>query len=610
MRRSLLLGLVPAAPLALLVGACGSETVSPAIALSFPQGLIDQATAMTLYVFDAELATCDAETGHVDKIPSGRATQKFALTKEGCADGDLWCTTFELDKDGSKKMFAIVATKAGGTLAEGCTTAVINQNPLTVTIQAHRFRPATCCGNGVLEPGEQCDSGITASCDGSPPVACSGMPADEVCACDCTAKEILLSIDDTEQPSLKNGAPGTKLNLALAFGPGGVSTPTMLRAVFENVDAIALGGADIHERFLADDVRPIAEPHALSLQLRLPLTCANVTGPGIVREQRTPAIAAASIDTVAIVYASDEVNGGQSYDVFLNPQTADGCADTKPCATDAECPAGCVESKGICASSIKLNLTQQCTEPRVARGPVGAVLATWTRKQGVFGRIWKTDGTLLPPLAEISIAMGGSAARVAGNAMGYRVVYQGSGAGDPDGIFMVPVSPEGVVGVPVLVNSVTQGVQDQPDVAMLDDGSTLVTWHGGGDVHFQRFDAAGNPVAGDQDAPLNTTGLGLEIDQRMPAATGASGYFLVAWEAADATGVGSIAARFVGGQRGFGYNSVTWQNDEFPASDARVTGDRRRPAVALGSYAVIGWEDRSMDHPGVFVRRFPAPTLE
>lgn len=587
---------------------CAKETVSTGLDLRFPAGLIDQATSMTLYVFDADLAQCDAATGHVDKIPAGDATQKFALKKEGCAEGDTWCTTFELDRDGSKKMFAIVATKAGATIAEGCTTAVINQSPLTVQIQAHRFRPATCCGNGVLEPNEQCDTGIAGSCDGSAPVKCSGMMADEVCGCDCVAKEILLSIDDMEAPSLKNGPPGTKQNLSIAFGPGGAANPTVLRAVFENTDGSALGGADINARFLAETLAPITEPHSLSLQLRLPLTCNAVTGNGIVRQQRTPAIAAASIDTMAIVYASDEVNGGQHYDVFLNPATANGCVDTKPCTMDEECQAGCVESKGTCAPAIKLNVTQDCTEPRVARGPVGTTLVTWVRKEGVFGRIWKTDGSVLPPLGEISIAMGGAAARVAGNASGFRVVYQGTGPGDPDGIYMVAVSPDGTVGGPVLVNGVTQGLQDQPDVAMLDDGSTLVTWHHAGDVLFQRFDDKLDPVVGDQDAPLNTTGIGLEVEQRTPAATAGGGFFLVAWQVIDASGLGNVAARFIGGKSGFGYNSVSWQNDEFPATDARIPGDRHRPAVALGSYAVIGWEDRSVDHSGVFVRRFPAPT--
>lgn len=609
--RSLLLGIVPVLPSALLVVSCeGGAPVDLGLALRAPQGLLDKATAMNLYVFDAALAKCGAETGHVDQIPS--ATQTFPLSQTGCTGSATWCTTIKLDKDGTNKMFAVVATKAGATIAEGCTTKVIDQDPLQIEIQAHRFQPPACCGNGELEPGEQCDSGVAGSCSGEPPAECSGMQEDSVCYCDCTAKEILLSIDDAEAPNLENGPAGTKLNLALALGPGGVSNPTMLRAVFESTDDAAVGGADIHERFLKDDLRPITDPHPLSLQLRLPLRCSAVTGTGIVRAQRAPAIATASSDTVAIVYESDEDNGGEDYDIFLNAQIADGCAETKPCDQKSDCQTDCDLTKGTCLAAVKLNThVGGASLPHVARGPAGTVLVTWTRKQGIFGRIWRTDGSTVPQDNEIAIAPNGFAARVAGSAGGFRVVYQGNGTGDPDGILMVPVYPDGTIGGAQLVNSFTTGVQDQPDIAMLDNGTALVTWHSGGDVFFQRFDTNGNAVPGDQEAPLNTSGSGTVVDQSHPAVTGANGFFLVAWETVGANGAGDIAARFVGGSGGFGYNSVTWQNDEFIVTDPVFTGgDRHRPAVALGQYAVVGWEDWATDHPGVYVRRFPPPVAE
>jgi hypothetical protein len=102
----------------------------------------------------------------------------------------------------------------------------------------------------------------------------------------------------------------------------------------------------------------------------------------------------------------------------------------------------------------------------------------------------------------------------------------------------------------------------------------------------------------------------MDSDQRSPAVAAGSGFFLVAWETTDAGGAGNIAARFVGGASGFGYNSVTGQNDEFIATDLQLQGDRHLPAVALGAYAVVGWEDRSADLHGVYVRRFPAPTAQ
>ena len=610
MRRRLLLALVPALPAALVAGACSQPApVELGLSLVFPQGLLDTATGMTLSVFDAALGKCDATTGHVASIPGGSATQTFPLSRTGCTGGDLWCATIKLDKDGSTKMFAIVATNAGQTVAEGCTTAVVDQDPLQVEIQAHRFSPPKCCGDGVLEPGEQCDNGLPGNCSGGPTSKCSGIQENPACYCDCTAKEILLSIDDTALPLLKNGPAGTKQNLAFTFGPGGVQNPNMLRAVFENTGKDALGGADIDERFLTQDLYPIADPNPLSLQLRLPLKCAEVQGSGIVRQQRSPAIATASSNIVAVVYQSDEQEGAGDYDIELTPQNADGCVDTMPCAQQSDCATTCDPGKMACTSSVKLNTSSGSTDPRIARGPDGVMLVTWTRQHAVFGRIWRTDGSLAPLSTEISLATSGSAARVAGSMSGFRVVYQGSNTGDADGIFMLSVDKDGNTSGATLVNIVTPGLQDQPDIAMLDDGSTLVVWHSGGDILFQRFDPHGKAVLGDQNAPLNTSGLGMSVDQQHPAAAAANGFFAVAWEATDPkTGLGNIWARFLGGAQGFGYNSVTGQNDEFVATDpAQMGADRHLPAVTLGPYTVIGWEDHAASHPGVFVRRFPPP---
>src|ERR1700733_2958102 len=117
MRRRILLALVPALPALVLAGACGQPgPVDLGLSLIVPQGLPDEVTGMTLSVFDASLAKCDAATGHVDAIPAGHATQSFPLNQEGCTGGDLWCATVKLDKDGSTKMFAVVGTRAGATL--------------------------------------------------------------------------------------------------------------------------------------------------------------------------------------------------------------------------------------------------------------------------------------------------------------------------------------------------------------------------------------------------------------------------------------------------------------------------------------------------------------
>ena len=115
----------------------------------------------------------------------------------------------------------------------------------------------------------------------------------------------------------------------------------------------------------------------------------------------------------------------------------------------------------------------------------------------------------------------------------------------------------------------------------------------------------GVALAGDQLHPLNTVTAG---DQQHPVAAGAGAgsYFAVAWETVDTA---AIAARFVGGDAGFGFNSVTGQNDEFAAGHPAITGERHRPAIAVGGdgYVVIGWQDDSAANHGVYVRRFPKP---
>lgn len=616
MRARLLLGILPLLPGGLLFGACTGRPVDLGLSLRFPEGLLDQATSVTLSVFDAAGATCNEATGHVGSIPA--SALQFPLSDKDCTGGDLWCATIKLDRDGSTKMFAVVASKAGATLAEGCAAKAVDQDPLVVDIQAHRYSPPRCCNDGILEPGEQCDTGVLGTCGGTGGAsACNaadpssgGIADDPVCFCDCTAKEILLSVDDKTAPNLKNAPAGSKSALALAFGPGGAANPEMLRAVYEDNETGSTSGIDLHASFLGADLYPIADPVPLSQQLQFPVLCSVVqAAAGQPLDQKAPAIARASSDTVVTVYQSNQNMLGNNWDVFLNPQTPDGCTDQKPCTEASQCQTDCDSLTKTCLSAVRINTTLGgATDPRVAAGPTGTVLVTWTRKDGVYGRIWRTDGSTAPTSGEIEIATGGSAARVAGAPSGFFVVYQGPGPGDPDGIFMRPVDPLGKLGDVVAVNTVTQGVQDQPDVAMLQDGSTLVAWHSGGDVYFQRFDASGTAVSDDQRTPLNTTGVADATEQQHPAVAGANGYFVVAWETPSADdGSGDIAARFVGAASGFGYNSVSGQNDEFKATDPQTQGDRHLPAVAMSAFTAIGWEDRSTTHSGVWVRRFPPP---
>lgn len=597
--RRLVLGLLPLVPLlSVLPLACAAAPVSRiGLVMRAPQGLLDEATSVTLSVFPADQASCDAGSGHVSRIPEGDDTQQFSLDRAGCPAGVAWCKDIELEQGDDPQMFAVVAQGAGRILAEGCVAAAVDQDPLEVTIKVQRYNPPPCCGDGALQSGEQCDSGPAPMASAE----CPGTTADEVCAADCLANEILLSINNTAPPEITAGPPGSKAQLSMGFLPGVDKTANTLRAVFQNSDPATSKTTDINIRFLSEDLTTIASSVPLSQQLRLPLDCGDLDGDGDTGVQRTPSIAQIGADLTGVVYASDQEMGG-TFETWLVVHTLDGCRQSCDPA-DTACLA--------LYSPIQVSLpgvTPGVEDPDLAGGPSDAALAVWSRNGRVFGRIWRTSGDLVPAAAEIEIAPAGSRPRVAGTASGWTVVYQGSGNGDGDGVFLRTIDLDGAVGGELRVNARPEGLQDQPDLAQLPDGRSIVVWRSAGDIFFQRYDAAGAPLPGDQDAPLNTTTAGEQLTPAVTAAGALGDFYAVAWEHQDG---GKVYARFPGADGGFRFNSVTGQNDDFEASHPRVAGLRHLPAVAIGGrgYVAVGWQDERQDAPGVYVRRFPLPSL-
>jgi hypothetical protein len=587
MRRSrLLLGLVPALPVALAVGACAETPVSIGLVMKAPLGLLDDAKSITLSVFEAEEGVaCDENTGRVTRM--GSDVQTFPLDNTGCAAGVAWCKQIEVEQSKTEKIFYILAKgDAGATIGEGCNQLAVTQDPLAVEITLRRYNAPACCNDGKIEVGETCDTNedAPAACDGSAGGECRGIVKTESCACDCTSEEVLVSIDNPTPPAFQNGPPGSKRELAMTFAPGKGETANGLHAVFVHDAGSAFG--DIHTRVLSQDLETIDDP-LLSLQLRLSPDCQDLGGtPTTVYMQQSPAIAATGNKT-AIVYSSEEKVSG-TFDIYLNVQNDNNCADGPPT------PLTDVGGSNPLLSS---------TMPDVAAGGApGMVLVTWQRTSNIFIRLVNTAAPGIPGMG-IPIAQGKNA-RVAGNEKGWVVVYEGPN----ENIFMRRIGPDGFpTGVPEPVNSIQTGTQDQPDVAMLDDGRFIIVWHdaNGDEIRFQRYDANGVKVAGDDQAePLNLASPGA-MQQRPVAAAGLD-FFAVAWEDVD----GSVSARYVDAQSGFRFNAVTGQNGEFLASRSDIPdGARSAPAIAVGGrgYVAIGWQANGPNHHGIYVRRFPLP---
>lgn len=578
MRRTqllLLFGLAPVMPLA--AAACAETPVDLGLVMVAPQAIKD-ADSVDLYVFPAAGRECLPD-GQVDKIP--KTTQKFSLSNKDCPEGLSWCKDISLERTPDEQMFAAIAKQQGQDVLAGCVKKAIDQDPLEVTIEMKQIIVPKCCGDGILQVGEQCDPG------GVP--ACGLVVEDEVCFPDCTAKEVLLSIDDPVKPFLTN-APHTKFDLAMAFCPGNAQTGTALRTLFTSTDVNEVNNkSDINLRVMSPDLRTITDPAPLGLQLRLPLPCSNIYANGGKGAEITASIAPVSASSTLMVYASNEKLSSSS-DIFLIEHTEDVCADV-----------GAAVEPAVLVSIT--SPTPGATSPDVAHGPDGTALIVWKQSEQIVSRVWK-GGVLDPPAnqAPTSIA-NGSAPKVAGNANGWVVVYEGAGAGDGDGIFKRVIGLDGKPGPEQLVNGNAGGAQIQPDVAMLDDGTHAIVWMSAGDIFLQRYGADGVAVKGDQDAALNTDKVGGHAFPAIAAPATGGGFFAAAWENGDD---GSASARFMD-KTSFLFNSVDGTSGSFLASHPALVGLRHRPAVAIGNVVAFGWQDDSDQHAGVWVRRFPVP---
>ena len=192
----------------LLAAACSSSD-SAAIRvgpnLIIPQGLLDDITKLTLTVINSNggAVGCDASGN-----PTGD-TSKPILTKDlstgSCSGGAKFCGDIQITESSDTLVFAAAGFDTNSNqLATGCTTAVVNQDALPVQITMKRFIAPANCGDGTIQPTEQCEGGS----DG-----------DSVCDAQCHTKEILLSGGHGTAGTTANGAPGQKKNPFFVWPP-------------------------------------------------------------------------------------------------------------------------------------------------------------------------------------------------------------------------------------------------------------------------------------------------------------------------------------------------------------------------------------------------------
>lgn len=562
----------------------GAARVGVGPSLVFPRGLLQSVASVVVREYAAGPASCDPAAGAVSGAGTPDATT--TLSQQGCTGGAVWCGSMQVATSDAPRIFAAEADDAtGGAVASGCVQVVVDQEALPVTIAMRRVVAAAVCGDGVLQPTEQCN----------PP----GTASDIVCDASCHTKEELLSAVDSTPGVHAPGAasPGDRTAPALLW-PAGAAPAGRFVALWQ--DATNPPDSHVALRVLGDRLDPLpanAAPALAAGSLWMtgttdPSQFPSLPDPG---NQQLPAAAyAADARRTFIAFADDS---GGTFDVHLRTLDANFTAEqATPVAID-----GSGGEPGV------------QTHPAIALGAGDLAYVVWQSAPDVgpgqiVGRTVDVAHQALGAQVVLSTGSTSQTPSVAALSTGWVVAWQ-SGSD----VVVRRVGPDGQpAAAAVVVSTGHTGTQDHPSVASLGGGDDrfAVAWadHGqnGADVVVQRFDATGAPLPGDSAAPVNDAVT--DGDQLAPSVAGSANgaFFAVTW--LDAAS-GHVRARLLDGSAGFDFNNVSGQNGEFQVSlaDGRT---RAAPVVAVGGagpFVAFAWEDQSAGAPGIYGRRFPLP---
>jgi hypothetical protein len=554
-------------------------TVGPS--LVFPAGLLQSVAQVVVREYYAGPAACDPSSGEVTGASAPDATT--TLSQGGCTGGDVWCGSMQVTTSDAQRIFAAEADDASGdAMAVGCVEAVVDQTAQPISITMARVASAAPCGDGVIQPTEQCD----------PP----GSAGDLVCDSTCHTLEELVSAVNTVQgvPAPSNATAGGRTAPVLAWPSGPAPTGRFVAFWNDTTDA-----PDTHValRVLGDDLdslRPGAAPALAGGSLWM--TSSMTTFPSVpdANDQELPAVAFA-VDAARTFVAFADDSGG-SFDVDL--RTLDG-------SYTAEQAAPIVVNGSGGEAGVQ-------THPGIALGAGDVAYVVWQSGPQVgpgqiAGRTVDVAGGKAGTQVVLSTGSANQAPVVASVSTGWVVAWQ-SGSD----IVMVRVGASGQpTGASTVVSQGHSGTQDHPCIASIGGGDDrfAIAWadHGqnGADIVVQRFDKTGAPVAGDSSTPIND--LVADGDQTTPSIAGSSSgaFFAVAWVDMPS---GHVRARLLDAATGFDFNS-DGRDDEFQVSLASGH-TRASPVVAVGGsgpFLAFAWDDQTANPPGIYARRFPPP---
>jgi hypothetical protein len=545
-------------------GAGNAVNVAVAPSVVFPEGVLDSATTLNLTVYDGTEGGvgCDANGA----LPTGvtSSTPKVASATLGttnCTASAKFCGTLTLTRSSDVLVFAAQALDASGAvIANGCAPDTVNQAALTVSITMQRYLTPAVCGNGVIEPTEQCD----------PPTP-EDAGTDPVCSATCQSLEEPLSIGATAPagPAFFLWPPQSGLSGEMyAFFTEGTSN------------------LDVGLRVMSDSLATVSVPIAAEASLLAP---DGTTFPP------APTAGNQSQPTAALV-------NGLYYYAF-----SDTSATGSP-AISLRAFDNTLSDVGSLVAVSSGSAPQSA--PSMAASANGVLFVAWqdTSSGEILGRTYNPaadGGTGLGTQNTLSTGTGNENVQVAATPTGWIAVWD-----DSTEIKMRVISSTGTPsGGEIAVNGPSHtGTQDHPGVAVLGDGRAAVVWcdHGStsGDIFVQRYDATLTAVAGDQATAVNdVVTAGEQASPAIAGSSAAGGSFVAAW--LDLS-TGDVRGAVLGGSSGYLFDPIDGNATEFKAS-ATVDPTRENPVVAIGGagpWVAIGWDDGT----SIYARRFPTST--
>ena len=172
--------------------------VSSAPTLVFPRGVLDNVQRLTVTVYEATGGLdCDATKG----VLIGLASQAKVATKDlgtSCQGAAKFCGDLSITRSSSPRVFAAAGFGPNGTeVADGCAKIVVDQEKLPLTIQMQRHNVEAVCGDGTVQPTEQCEP--------------AGDATNLVCDDQCHTREERLSVGSGVAQNTTDGSVGDKL---------------------------------------------------------------------------------------------------------------------------------------------------------------------------------------------------------------------------------------------------------------------------------------------------------------------------------------------------------------------------------------------------------------